>query len=160
MQGANNDWTQFSSVQDGIYVLGKASIYALHPISQKCPQCCLWNSSNVHLTDDGHLSSFQERASSASSFHTFLLQATDGVMFLALCPQVVSQASQHFMSSVKQATCDGCFVSQSICLAIALHSGISRAVLPTGVFKSGCWTETHSTMGFPFHFSLLNAVLV
>ena len=159
MQGANNGWTQFSSVQDGIYVIGKASIYALHAISQKFPQCCLWNSSNVRLTD-GPLSSFQERSSSASSFHTFLLQAIDGMTFLALCPQVVSQASQHFTSSVKQATCDGCFVNQSICLAIALHSGISRAVLPTGVFKSGCWTETHSTMGSPFHFSLLNAVLV
>ena len=30
-----------------------------------------------------------------------------GVMSLALCPQVVSQAPQHFRSSEKQATCEG-----------------------------------------------------
>ena len=52
---------------------------------------------------------FKWRSSSASSFHASLLQAIDGVMSLALCPQVVSQASQHFRSSQKQATCEGCF---------------------------------------------------
>ena len=35
---------------------------------------------------------FQERASSASSFHASLFQAVDGVMSLALCQQVVFQA--------------------------------------------------------------------
>ena len=47
------------------------------------------------LTDDGPLSSFQGRSSSAFSFHASLLQAISGVMSLALCPQVVPQASQH-----------------------------------------------------------------
>ena len=70
--------------------------YALHPISQKFPQRCLRNGSKVRLIDDGPLSSFQGRSSSASSFHASLLQAINGVMSLALCPQVVSQASQHF----------------------------------------------------------------
>ena len=51
---------------------------------------------SVHLTDDGALSSFQGRLSGASSFHACFLQAIDGVMSLALCLQVVSQASQHF----------------------------------------------------------------
>ena len=55
------------------------------------------NGSNVCLTDDGPLSSFQGRSSSDSSF----LQVIDGVMSLALCPQVVSEASQHFRSSEK-----------------------------------------------------------
>ena len=50
-------------------MLRKAHNYGLHPISQKFPQCCLWNGSNVRLTDDGPLSSFQGRSSSASSFH-------------------------------------------------------------------------------------------
>ena len=45
------------------------------------------------------LSSFQRRSSSASSFYASLLQAIDGVMSLALCPQVVSQAPQHLRSS-------------------------------------------------------------
>ena len=44
-----------------------------------------------------------------NSFYASLLQTIDGVMSLALCPQVVSQASQHFRSSQKQATCEGCF---------------------------------------------------
>ena len=34
---------------------------------------------------------------------------------LALCRQVVSQASQHLRSSEKQAACEGCFVCQSLC---------------------------------------------
>ena len=69
---------------------------------------------------------FQGRSSSASTFHASLLQAIDGVMSLALCPQVVSQASQNFRSSEKQATCDGCFVRQSpgggnLCLTLHGH---------------------------------------
>ena len=84
------------------YLCARKSPYALHPVSQRFPQRCLWNSSNVRLIDDGPLSSFQERSSSASSFHASLLQAIDGVMSTALCPQVVSQASQHFRFSEKQ----------------------------------------------------------
>ena len=43
------------------------------------------------LTDDGPLSPFQGRSSTsgASSFHTSVLQAIDGVMSLALCPRSV-----------------------------------------------------------------------
>ena len=33
--------------------------YALHPVSQKFPQRCISNGSNVRLIDDGPLSSFQ-----------------------------------------------------------------------------------------------------
>ena len=42
-----------------------------------------------------------ETSSSAFSFSSSLLQAIIGVMSLALCPQVVSQASHHFRSSEK-----------------------------------------------------------
>ena len=52
---------------------------------------------------------FKGRSSNASSFHDSLLQAVDGVMSSALCPQVVSQATQHFRYSEKQATGEGCF---------------------------------------------------
>ena len=58
-----------------------------------------------------------------------LLQAIDGVMSLALCPQVVSGAPQHFRSSEKQTTCEGCFASQSICSVVFLHSFICQYVL-------------------------------
>ena len=63
-----------------------------------------FQSSSIH---NGPLLSFKGRLSSASSFHASLLQA--------LYPQVVSQAPQHFRSSKKQATCEGCFACQSIC---------------------------------------------
>ena len=43
------------------------------------PPRCLWTSSSVRGIDDGSLSSFQGRSSSASSFHAFLLQAIDGI---------------------------------------------------------------------------------
>ena len=71
----------------------------------------------------------------ASSFHASFLQAIDGVMSLALCPQVVSQASQHFRSSEKQATRDGCFARQSVCSVASLHSGMSKAVHPQELSK-------------------------
>ena len=82
----------------------RADNYALHLISQKFPQRCLCNGSTVRLIDDGPFLSFEGRSSRASSFHASLLQAIDSVMSLALSPQVVSQASQHFRSSEKQVT--------------------------------------------------------
>ena len=48
------------------YLCAQKSPHALNPISQKFSQCCLWNGSYVRLTDDGPLSSFQGRSSSAS----------------------------------------------------------------------------------------------
>ena len=59
-----------------------------------------------------------------------LMQAIDGVIYLALCPQIVYQAPQHFKSSEKQAPCDSCLAYQSICSAISFHSGRPRAVHP------------------------------
>ena len=67
---------------------------AVQKLSQAFFQSCLCNISIVRLTDDGSLSSFQERSSSASSSYTSLLQAIDGVMSLALCPLVASQAPE------------------------------------------------------------------
>ena len=74
------------------YLCARKSPYALHSVSQKFSQSCLWNGSNVRLIDDGPLSSFHWRSSSASSFHAFFLQAIIGEMSSALCPQIVSQA--------------------------------------------------------------------
>ena len=102
------------------YLCARKSTYALHFVSQKFPQRWLWNGSNVHLIDGGPLSSFEKRSSSASSFHASLLQAIDGGMSLALCPQLMSQAPQNFRSSEKQAICEGCFACQSICSVIHL----------------------------------------
>ena len=77
----------------------RKSPYELHSVSQQFPQRCLWNDSNVRLIEDNPLSSFQRRLPSASSFNTSLLRAISGVMSLALCSQIVPQASQHFWSS-------------------------------------------------------------
>ena len=91
----------------------------------------------------------------SSSFSICLLQAVDGVMYLALCPQVVSQAPQHFRSSEMQAICVGCFSHQSICSSvISLHSGMSNAVHPQEFLKLDVsqWhipiRASHSTVHF------------
>ena len=42
----------------------------------------------------------------------------------------LSQAPQHFTPSQTQATCDGCFVCQSICLVISLDPSTLRTVHP------------------------------
>ena len=49
--------TSVSSVQFSSrwYLCARKSPYALHHVSQKFPQRCLWNSSNFRLTDDGPL---------------------------------------------------------------------------------------------------------
>ena len=47
------------------------SLYALHHISQKFPRRRVCNGSNVRLIDNGPLSSFQWRSSSASLFHVY-----------------------------------------------------------------------------------------
>ena len=100
---------------------------------------------------------FKGRSSSASAFYASLLQAIDGVMPLALCPQGVSQASQHFKASEKQATCKGCF-SRQVCLLGRFPSlRHVQGSTPTGVFEGGCRPSTHSSPGFPFHFSLFVA---
>ena len=90
--------------------------------------CCLSDSFNVSLTDDVSLSSFQGISSSASSFHPS--QVIDGVMSLALCPQLVAEAPQHVGSSETQSICDGCFACQPICLVISIHSSMFRSVHP------------------------------
>ena len=64
----------------------------------------------VWLTIALSVSSFQGRSSSASSVHASLLQVIDGVRSLALCPQVVFHAPQHFRSSETQATSESCFI--------------------------------------------------
>ena len=65
-----------------------------------------------------------------STHSASLLQVIDGMMSLAFWPQLVSQASQHFRSSEKQANCEGCLAPESICPVISLHSGMFRAEHP------------------------------
>ena len=48
----------------------------------------------VWLHDNGRFSTFEARLPSVSPFYTFLVYVSDGVMFIALGPQVVSQAPQ------------------------------------------------------------------
>ena len=91
-----NSLVQFSSVQDGINALGKAHKLCAPTLPLKRSQCSF---------DDVPLSSFRGRSSSASSFHASLLQAINSAISLALCPQVVSQASQHFRSSKHTLVC-------------------------------------------------------
>ena len=115
---------QFSSALGGIYTLGKSYIRST-PSLRSSPDDTSGTVPNVHLTDNGSSSSFPGRSLGASSFHASLLQLIGGVLSLALCPQVVSQAPQHFRSSETQATYDGCFSRQSIDLVIFLHTGTS-----------------------------------
>ena len=125
---------QFSSVQDGIYTLGKAHMRSTLSISEVYPTMLL---KRFQCSSDWRWPYLvlSKKTSSASSFHASLLKAIDSVMSLALCPQVVFQATQHFRSSEKRDTCEGCFARQSICSVISHHSGMSRAVHPPEFWK-------------------------
>ena len=98
----------------------------------------LWNGSNVRLTDDGPLLSFQ---SSASSFHTSLLLVIDGVVSLVLCLQIVSQAPQH-----SNITPHGNTVPQSTNRLVIsdLTSAVQRALLLEVAFE-----VAQNVAGFP-----------
>ena len=71
------NWIQFSSVQFKMVFCTHKSPYTFHAISKKLTQHCLWNSSNVHLIDNGPLSSFQGRLLSTFSVHTSLKHYTN-----------------------------------------------------------------------------------
>ena len=114
-----------------MYALGKAHIRSTTSL-RSFPNFAFETVSMFVWLTMASLSFFQGRSSSASSLHASLLQAIDGVMSLALCQQVMSHAPQHLISSAKQATCEGCFVSQRIRSVLYLHSGMSRAVHPQG----------------------------
>ena len=131
------NWMWRNSVQFSSrwYLRAQKSPHVHHPISQKFAQRCLWNGSSVHLIDNGPLLSFQRRSPSASSFHPSLLQAIDGVMFLFLWTRVMSQASQNYRSSERQAVCEGCFMRQSVCSVVFLHSSRSGAIHPQELSK-------------------------
>ena len=107
---------QLRSIQDSMSTREKAHKNCFATRLLEVSPRCLSSSSSVRPTDDG-----QGRSSSA-----FASYAIDGVMSLALCPQVVSQAPQHFRPFETQATYDGCFARQSICSVSSLQSGTAR----------------------------------
>ena len=120
------------------YLCARKSPYALHPVSQKFPQRCIWNVSNIRLIDDGPLSSYLGGSFSASYFNASLLQAISGVVSLALCPQVVSQVSQHFRSAEKQATCEVVVFPPGYLLGRFPSRRHVQGSTPTGNFEGGC----------------------
>ena len=151
---------EFSSIQFSLiqfssrwYLCTWKIPYALYPVYRKFPQCCLWNSSRVCL-----ISSFQARfLLSTSSFHTSLLWAIGDVITLALWPQVVSQAPQHFRpvssSSTFQTFWDASHLPASLsarsfpftsaCPAQYIHRSfwrwmhVDRCHIPDDTFQSG-----------------------
>ena len=124
---------ELSLVQNGIYALRKAHMRSTP--SLKFPQRCLWSSSNVRRIDDGPLSSFQGRSSSASSFHT----SPPGDRWCVV-PGFVPAGSVS--SSLKQATGEGCFSRHCVCSVISLHTGMLKVVHPQSVRR---WMSTIDT---------------
>ena len=112
---------QFSSVQDGIHGPGKphmrstTSLTSFPNVAFETVPMFVW------LTMARSRPFKEDRlALPLSTPHSS--QAIDGVVSLALtplCPEVVSQAPQHFRYSEKQATCEGCCARQCICSDIS-----------------------------------------
>ena len=78
------------------YLCARKSPYVLHPVSKRFPQRHLWNGFNVRLIEDGPLSSFQGRLSSASSFHT---SWCDALGFVPACSVSSSSTLQLFQEA-------------------------------------------------------------
>ena len=86
----------------GVRVLCTQSL-SLH-CPAHCPLPLRLHSSHLR----GFIFIFKEGQGTAFSTFTFFSS-------LALCPQAMSQAPQHFRSFEMQAACDGCFAIQSVC---------------------------------------------
>ena len=70
-------------------------------------------------------------------------------------------SSSTFLSSQTRATCYNCFVRQSICSVISLHSDMSRAVHPQVFCQGGCRTNIDTCQsGFPFRILLFCCKLI
>ena len=137
--------------QDGIFALGKA-----HPVCRKFPQRHLWNGSIVRLNDDGPLSSFQGRSSSASSFDT------SGRPGDRWCDVLGFMPVGSFWSSTLQIFREASRLWELLCPPVYLLGCFPllrhvQGSTPTGVYEDGCRPLTHSSLGFPFHFSLFVA---
>ena len=134
------------------FVLGEKPMSEIFP-----PIFCVWNSSTVHLIDNGvsgFFSSFQGRLSSACVFPCLSppgINHFSSVMSLASCPQIGLKLLNTSDLLRRKTTCNACFAHQSVCSVISLHWGMSRARRPQWVFKGGCWS--HASQGFSFHFS-------
>ena len=118
------------------------SPFVLHPVAQKLPQCCLWNSTNYKYS--GPLSSFWGR-SLALPHTTPLLQMIKGVVSLALCPQVVSRVPQHLAPRSKplvRAALPSSVSAQPFPFTLACPGQYTRRsfwrwMLTIGTFQSG-----------------------
>ena len=125
---------QFRSVQDGVHALGKAHDYVLHRVSATVP-VFVWTMMAISIISRKIIKCF--------SFHTSLLHAVSGVMSLALCLQVVSQALQHFlrgkplvMVNLSTSLCTWSFPFTPACPWQFIHK-FWRWMLNTDTCKSG-----------------------
>ena len=146
------------SVQFNMVYMRSENPYALHPVSQKFPQHCLWNGSNVRLIDDGPLSSFQRKI-------------VQRLLFPRLAPpgdrwcDVLGFVPAGSVSSFSALLRDASHLWGLLCLSVCLLGHVPslrhvRGSTPTGVFEGGCRPSTQFTLGFPFHFSLFCSKLI
>jgi len=132
---------QFTSVQDGIYALGKAhmrstpSLRGFPNVAFETVPMFVWLTMALSRP-------FKEDRLALPLSH-LSSPGDQWCDILGFVPTGISQASQHFRSSEKQATCEGCFPSQSVCSVISLHSSMSRAVYPLRSFWG--WMSTIDT---------------
>ena len=89
---------QFSLLPEGMYALGKA--HKLSTSSLRSSPNVAFDTVPMSVCMTMALSRpFKEERRALAALPTPLLQAIDGVTFLALCLYVASQAPQHFKSS-------------------------------------------------------------
>ena len=127
------------------------------------PVCVLWSVPNVSSLKRFQCSSdwrwlyhrpFKEDRLALSLYTPFC-----SWRLIALCPKVVFPAPQHFRASEKQASCEVCFAPQSL-LGHFRSLRHVQGSSPKGVFEGGCRPLTHSSLGFPFHFSFFCSKLI
>ena len=138
------------------YLCARRSPYALHPVSQRFLQRCLWNDSSVSLIDDDPLSSFQGRSSCASSFHA---SPPDDRWCDALGFVPAGSVSSF---SILQIFGEASHLWGLLCSPVYLLGHFPslqhvQGSTPAGVFEWERRPSTHFSLGFPFHYSLFVA---
>ena len=153
---------RYSSVQFSSrwYLCARKSPYAIHPVSHKHAQHCLWNGSNVRLIDDSPLSSFQGRSSNAFLFPRLSPPGDRWCHALGFV-----HASRVWSCSTLQIFREASKFWGLLCPPVCLLGYFPslrhvQGITPAGVFGGGCWLFDTVQSWLPIPFFIICSKLI
>ena len=147
-------WKEFrSSVQGAWHLRARETPYAPQTVSKKLSKCCLWNGSNVCLTDDGPFSSFLVLSRKIVEHYVCQCLLSPDARWWDICGFV--SAGSVSRSLAFQTFRDARHLWWLLCPPAYLHDpGMARTVHPQKFSKWMLSKIVTESLGFPFHISV------